>query len=963
MAEPKSLRVFISSPADVRPERLIAERVVRRLDREFAYYFRVEPVLWEREPLVASHHFQEKITPPRDTDIVVVILWSRLGLPLPLDKFPGPLSGKPVTGTEWEFEDALKANRENNLPDLLMYRKKTPITGSFEDEAAVQQQLDQKRLVEEFVKCWFIDQEAHSFTAAFREFNDAATFEDLLETHLRELLRKRLSTPDDEMVPAGIRWHQGSPFRGLLSFDLDHAPVFFGRTRARNELRELLTRQVERGSAFLLVVGASGSGKSSLVKAGLLADLKLQGMVGRVALVRHAVLRPSDRAGDLLGALAAAIISPTALPELASLQYDQTIVRDLLRDAPTQAKLPILQGLTVAGKEANLAAIGEARLLLVIDQLEEMFTQDAVSQADRDAFVAALEALAQCGLVWVIATMRSDFFDRLETMPRLLVLSSGEARYVLAPPEPSEIAQIIRQPAREAGLRFEIDAERALSLDEVIRQAAVSNPGALPLLSFLLEQLWQRRSDSGAMTFAAYADLGGLEGALGRRAEQVFAALEPAVQAALPTVLRALVTVGQDAKATVSARTAEVSVFPTGSPARALVTAFLAPEARLLVADSASHDGGDTGQSQIRIAHEALLSHWGRAKEQIDADRRDLELLGRLELGALRWRSVDPKSRDSLALAKGLPLAEGLDLLGRWGGQVPVAVRDFIQQSRRVVRKRQRRLAVSLVGAVMSLPLMAGLVWSILVFSGVRAVEKTMSFVTIPQGCFTMGTPPSEVGRYDHEVQHKVCLPTFDMGTYEVTQDEWRLVMVENPDPSRFKGNRNPVEMISWDDAKAFAGRMSFFGSHRYRLPSEAEWEYAARAGTTTARFWGEKIEDGCAYANMRDQTYKNKYYNVGEAIVGCEDGHAETAPVGSYKSNGFGLFDMLGNVFQWTEDCYGPYADAPSDGRAAEAKTCKARVVRGGSWTSKPWFTRTGSRDYYAPVNRNDVVGMRLVR
>src|SRR5207253_3217658 len=117
--ERPTLRVFISSPADVRPERLIAERVVRRLDREFAQHLRVEAVMWEREPLLASHHFQEKITVPHETDIVAVILWSRLGLTLPGDKFAGPLSAKQVTGTEWEFEDALKSHRECNRPDIL----------------------------------------------------------------------------------------------------------------------------------------------------------------------------------------------------------------------------------------------------------------------------------------------------------------------------------------------------------------------------------------------------------------------------------------------------------------------------------------------------------------------------------------------------------------------------------------------------------------------------------------------------------------------------------------------------------------------------------------------------------------------------------------------------------------------------------------------------------------------------
>src|SRR5438552_18855836 len=110
--------------------------------------------MWEREPLVASRHFQEEIIPPRETDIVIVILWSRLGVPLPVDKFLGPLSGKPVTGTEWEFEDALKASRERKLPDLLMYRKKAPLSGSLDDEETVRLQLAQKRAVEDFVKSW-----------------------------------------------------------------------------------------------------------------------------------------------------------------------------------------------------------------------------------------------------------------------------------------------------------------------------------------------------------------------------------------------------------------------------------------------------------------------------------------------------------------------------------------------------------------------------------------------------------------------------------------------------------------------------------------------------------------------------------------------------------------------------------------------------------------------------------------
>jgi formylglycine-generating enzyme required for sulfatase activity len=954
----KTLKVFISSPSDVWPERQIAKRVVERLGREFAYHFHIEPILWEREPLVASQHFQEGITPPHQTDIVVVVLWSRLGVELPIAKFPGPLSSKAVTGTEWEFEDALKANRERKAPDLLMYRKRAPVTGSLENEDEVKQQLAQKKLVEQFIKTWFIDQDAQSYTAAFREFMDASAFEDLLETHLRELIRKRLTGPDAVTLPAGIRWHQGSPFRGLLPFELEHAPIFFGRTRARNELRELLARQAERGTAFVLVVGASGSGKSSTVKAGLLPDLKLQGMIGRVALVRYAVMRPADGEGDLLMKLAKAILSDTALPELTSLHCDLATLHEMLLKAPGQVKLPLTQGLAAAGKNANLTEIAEARLVIVIDQSEEIFTHEGVTEEECAAFVAALEALAKSGLVWLVATMRSDFFDRLETLPRLLALSSGEARYVIAPPQPSEIAQIIRQPAREAGLTFEVDESRAASLDDDICAAAMRDPSALPLLSFLLDQLWQLRTDSGMLTFKAYAELGGLEGALGRRAEEVFAAQPAEVQAALPVLLRALVTVGRSDKTTISSRTASLSRFPEGSAVRKLINAFLDPKARLLVVDE---DISSAGRAHVRVAHEALLSHWPRAKNQIAADSRDLELLGRLENDAERWQEATKKHRDSLTLPSGLPLAEALDLARRWADDVPAAVVEFVQQSRRVARRQRRRLIMALVGAVAALPIGAAIVWTVMVWRGVQAVEREMSFVAITQGCFTMGSPLEEEGRFDHEVQHKVCLPAFELGKFAVTQEEWQLVMVENPDPARFKGHSNPVEMVSWYDARSFAWRMSLFGHHAYRLPSEAEWEYAARGGTTTPWFWGNKVDDGCIYANLRDQTYEKLHYNVGEAIVACEDGHDFTAPVGSYKPNPFGLYDMIGNVFQWTEDCFGPYDQAPSDGHAADPASCETRVERGGSWTAKPRFTRSGSRDTYPPINRNDVVGFRL--
>src|SRR5215469_9118944 len=293
MPEKPAIRIFISSPSDVRPERLLAEQIIARLDREFAYHFHVEAMLWEREPLVASHHFQdpENIPHPRGCDIVVVILWSRLGVMLPADKFRGRVSNRcPVTGTEWEFEDALAASREHGVPDLLLYRKTAAPIAALDDRAAVRQHLDQLDQVEAFVGRWFRAEDGEGYTAASHSFAETSDFEAQLYQHVHALLKRRAGGQTEGIA---IRWH-AAPYRGLLSFDYEQAPVFFGRTRSRNALRETLMRQIERVNAFVLVFGASGSGKSSLVKAGLLPDLALPGMIGRVGLVRRAAFRPSD---------------------------------------------------------------------------------------------------------------------------------------------------------------------------------------------------------------------------------------------------------------------------------------------------------------------------------------------------------------------------------------------------------------------------------------------------------------------------------------------------------------------------------------------------------------------------------------------------------------------------------------------------------------------------------------------
>ena len=961
MSEQRTIRVFISSPADVRPERLKAEQIIARLDREFAYHFHVEAMLWEREPLVASHHFQdpENIPHPRGCDIVVVILWSRLGVMLPADKFRGRVSNRcPVTGTEWEFEDALAASREHGVPDLLLYRKTAAPIAALDDRAAVRQHLDQLDQVEAFVGRWFRAEDGEGYTAASHSFAETSDFEAQLYQHVHALLKRRAGGQTEGIA---IRWH-AAPYRGLLSFDYEQAPVFFGRTRSRNALRETLMRQIERVNAFVLVFGASGSGKSSLVKAGLLPDLALPGMIGRVGLVRRAAFRPSDAGNDPIAALAAAILAPAALPELLKMHYSAEPLAALLREAPGQAALPIRQGLAEAGRAVGLTDIAEARLAIVVDQLEEIFTIEGFGNAARAAFVAALDTLSKSGLVWVVATMRSDFFDRLETLPPLAALSA-DGRFLLLPPDDAEIGQIIRQPAQEAGLRFEHDPVTGIALDETVRQVAVLDRAALPLLSFLLDQLWQRRSDDGLLTFAAYRSLKGLEGAIGNRAEEVFQAQSDVAQREFVPLLRELVTIEGGKRV---ARATRLSDLTEGTPRRTLADALRDPEARLLVSD-----GG-----RLRLAHEALLTHWPRAAAQIAADTRDLELRARLEQGAELWGASADRDKKHRVIT-GLALAEARGLVERWGDELSADLRTFILASRRVARWRRARQWGMVATAPVAVALLVFVVWAGFVWWGVRQVEAEWAanneFVRIPAGCFQMGSPHTEPGRYPNEEPiHQVCLKAFDLAKFTVTQGEWRAVMVgiagfpENPNPSYFKGDdRRPVEEVNWNEAQRFIWLMSLLGHDAYRLPTESEWEYAARAGMTTSRFWGENIDDGCIYENIADKALEEAEPDMVPVFASCNDNYGfTTARVGSFKPNPWGLYDMLGNVGNWVEDCYvNNYNDTPTDGGPYKKAACLTRVIHGGSLLGNLRRVRAAYRNDIAPASRYSNLGFRVVR
>jgi formylglycine-generating enzyme required for sulfatase activity/tRNA A-37 threonylcarbamoyl transferase component Bud32 len=247
-----------------------------------------------------------------------------------------------------------------------------------------------------------------------------------------------------------------------------------------------------------------------------------------------------------------------------------------------------------------------------------------------------------------------------------------------------------------------------------------------------------------------------------------------------------------------------------------------------------------------------------------------------------------------------------------------------------------------------------------------------LDLVKIPGGRFLMGSPEGKEERYDWEgPQHQVNIQPFWMGKFPVTQGQWAVVAtwpkVEidlQPDPSNFKGANRPVEQVSWDYAVEFCARLTRKKERSYRLPSEAEWEYACRAGTTTPFYFGETITTDLANYRGTDWEYEGKVYkgNYGQGPKG--EYREETTDVGIFPPNSFGLYEMHGNIFEWCEDKWHEnYIGAPSDGTAWLGSNKKGpRLLRGGSWSYSPVNCRAAFRFRSSRDNRNNDLGFRVV-
>lgn len=487
-----------------------------------------------------------------------------------------------------------------------------------------------------------------------------------------------VSLPEDYRRMPSERWVKGSPYVGLSAFDADHASVFCGRSRIVADLLRAMRAQIDNQRRFVLIVGASGCGKTSLLRAGAIPLLtKPDGFDGLRAL-SVTTCDLATNGSDPLIPLATALSSWT----LGDRPVFPPQTPDQLKALLTYTPEMIAGYVSEAFRRHFKSDPDEqpyAHLLLTVDHAEALVATTDIDANARDAFARVLQVLCACPHVLVTMITRGDFYLKLiETLPALAECKAGDGHLDVMAPRSGEIGEIIRSPAWKANLGFETDPKTRTRLDDALRDAALSQPDALPLLQHTLQTLYERRNDQRQLTYEAYNDIGGLEGAIAHRAEQVFATLPVNAQASLDTVLTKLIVIQPDSDA-VSGRRTSIDAFD--ADALTLVDTFTA--ARLFVRDH------HNGQPTVGVVHEALLRRWPRAVEWAQDNRRLLQAKARLQHSANRWD--DEGRRDDHLLNPGRPLIEAREVEQRYIEEIGEVESALLRASERMSSRRRLR--------------------------------------------------------------------------------------------------------------------------------------------------------------------------------------------------------------------------------------------------------------------------------
>jgi WD40 repeat protein len=607
MAQPQ-VRIFVSSPADLDHERALIKDIIEALAQEYLPYFKLQPVLWEEEALTAAQSFQAGLLRPAECELVLVMLWTRLGTPLADDPYGG------MTGTEWEFVDAVEAFARGGQPEVLVYKKTTPRLIDITDAPATHEAVADRERLEAFFRTHFFNADG-SFRRAFRQFDSDRVLRELVEGQVRKLLNRRISVELGRRPGAG-EWRD-SPFRAQDPYQLADEPVFVGRETETRELVARLDANRGGGRGLVLITGPSGVGKSSLVHAGLLPRLVRPYLFAGVAGCRWCRLdcQGPEPVADLARALLAPALLGTALDGFG---LDQAGLARLLETEPAVAAAQVQAALARLVGEAGQpvgSTDGRQQLALILDPLDGLFGAGVQERAPTQTFARALAALAAQDGVWIVATLRSDHLRRLPQIPALAALLDEHSWYPLEPPPAARIRQVLEIPARIAGIEYEGTAGRGL-VD--LLEAEASDLTHWPaLLEPVLADLYARAraplaDDDGAdgeaggraapdaddnaaarlrLRISDYRALGGISGTTRTRAQALWEGLDDATRAALPMLCRALIALEGGPASRPIPRAGDLRALERDPDCARLLAALIA--ARLVVAagvaDPAEH--------------------------------------------------------------------------------------------------------------------------------------------------------------------------------------------------------------------------------------------------------------------------------------------------------------------------------------------------------------------------------------
>ena len=503
-------------------------------------------------------------------------------------------------------------------------------------------------------------------------------FRDLDDTEAFDRLLCGIRGIEPGLGKQGAVYEGRNPYRGLELFDVNDAPLFFGRQELTGRLLDALKRDPSgKESRFLAIVGASGSGKSSVARAGLLAALKVGKLEGSQTWPQAICLPGSDPFFNLANAMKGV-----------AQESDRVLVFGHLKERR--------DGVKSLDQATNLV-LGEPpraeRLVLLVDQFEEVFTL-CENEADRRDFIAMLlhASKASRGRTIVVLTLRADFYHRCAAHADLAAMLSNH-QILFGPMTDSELREAIVSPAQRAGLVPDP------GLVQILVDYVVGRVGALPALQFTLQQVWQHR-EANRLTIGAYNKIGKIEGALGRKADEIYNAFSPEEKDLCRRVFLRLVQPGEGSEDT--RRRASLSELVTDDGAQsqaiqAVIAKLTDPNSRLLTTE---RQQSASGQGTIEVAHEALIRGWPEFRKWIDADRAGIRTHLRLTEAAKEWTEADTDSKKQEALLTGGRLLVASEWAVKHPDELSVLEKNFLSASEEHERQtkadeaeKNRRLA------------------------------------------------------------------------------------------------------------------------------------------------------------------------------------------------------------------------------------------------------------------------------